>query len=78
MYLNVFEYLCHIIVECIEHKEHGDSGYDVTYTLGIENYLSFLTLFFSYLCSDRLWSITWGLPRRVLCMKVHTDCQEEH
>ena len=40
------ENLCHIISERLERNEHayGDSGCDVTYILGIENNLSFLSL----------------------------------
>ena len=44
-FTSVFEYVCHTISECIECNEHGDSGCGITYTLDIENNLSFLSLF---------------------------------
>ena len=47
MFLSVFEYLCHIIGERIERNKHGDSGCDVMCTIGIENNLSFTSLFSS-------------------------------
>ena len=57
---SIFEHLCRIIGECIQCNEHGDSGCDVTYTLDIENNLSFQSLFSSIYASTELCAcISW-------------------